>query len=227
MSKLILVRHGQSIWNLENRFTGWADIPLSKKGILEARKAGKLLKNFKFDVTYTSELLRAQQTAIEILDINDNDNNFFKIHTMHKDKYSRYLKKHPEMNYMKLFIAEELNERNYGDLEGMNKDDARKKFGNDQVHLWRRSYDIAPPNGESLKMTSKRTLPYFKSKILKDLKQGKDVLVVAHGNSLRSIVMHIEKLNSQQVIQLEMATGVPYIYEFDKEMKLKTKKVLN
>lgn len=226
MAKLVLVRHGQSIWNLENRFTGWVDIPLSKKGILEAKDAGKLLKNYKFDVAFTSELIRAQQTIIEILDINDNDNKFFKIHNVHARRYSRYLKAHPEMNYMKLYVAEELNERDYGDLEGLNKDDMRKKFGDEQVHIWRRSFDVAPPGGECLKDTMKRTLPYFKKKIVPELKSGKNVLVVAHGNSLRSIVKFLEKISNKEIPNYELGTGVPIVYDFDKLGKLKSKKVL-
>ncbi|MFW5704327.1 MAG: 2,3-bisphosphoglycerate-dependent phosphoglycerate mutase [Nanoarchaeota archaeon] len=221
MVKLILVRHGQSIWNLENRFTGWADIPLSAKGIKEAKKAGKLLHKERFDIAFTSELLRAQQTMIEILDINDNDNKFFKIHSINKARYNRYLSKHPEFKYLEVHVNEALNERDYGNLEGLNKDETRKKYGAEKVHLWRRSYDVPPPGGECLKDTAERTIPYYKKEILKQLKGGKNVLVTAHGNSLRALIMFLEKMTPEQILEFELPTGVPRVYEFDKNMKIK------
>ena len=190
MAALVLVRHGQSQWNLENRFTGWVDVPLTETGRAEARRAGKSLRALKirFDVAYTSVLSR----AIETLSIVQS-----------------------ELGQENLPVAKDpaLNERHYGELQGLNKDETRKKFGEAQVKLWRRSYDVAPPGGESLKDTAARTLPYFESRILPDLKAGKNVLVAAHGNSLRSIVMLLDKLSREQVLALEIATGVPILYE--------------
>lgn len=203
MSVLVLVRHGESQWNLENRFTGWVDVPLSPKGIKEAKAAGDLLKkeNIHFDQAYTSNLQRAQNTLKLILE---------KLGQTH----------------IPLEKSEALNERHYGDLQGLNKAETAKKFGDEQVKIWRRSYDIAPPNGESLKDTAARTLPYFESKIEAALKKGQNVIVSAHGNSLRSIVMHLEKLTREQVLELNLATGVPMIYRFDTGLKILSKKEL-
>ncbi|MDE1798147.1 MAG: 2,3-bisphosphoglycerate-dependent phosphoglycerate mutase [Candidatus Micrarchaeota archaeon] len=203
MAYLVLVRHGQSQWNLENRFTGWIDVPLSAKGEKEAHEAGQKIKEMgiRFDAAYTSALVRASATLDIILD---------------------------EIGQTKLRVERDkaLNERMYGDLQGMNKDEARKKFGVEQVHVWRRSYDVAPPGGEALKDTAARTLPYYKKHIAADLKAGKNVLVAAHGNSLRSIVMHLDKLTPAQVVALEIPTGVPYVYEFDKKMKIMSKTIM-
>ena len=190
MAKLVLVRHGQSQWNLENRFTGWVDVDLTPAGEKEAHEAGKKLKGIKFDQGFTSALKRAQHTMRIILE---------------------------EIGQSNLPIQkdEALNERHYGDLQGLNKAETAKKFGDEQVHIWRRSYDVAPPNGESLKDTAARTLPYFKTKILPLVKSGKNVLVTAHGNSLRSIVMELDKLTKEQVLELNLNTGVPITYEID------------
>lgn len=201
MSQLVLIRHGQSQWNLENRFTGWIDVPLSPKGEEEARKAGEKIKGFKFDKVYTSVLQRAIKTyelAAEAAGFNNLP--------VEKD------------------IA--LNERMYGDLEGLNKDDTRDKFGAEQVQQWRRSYDIAPQNGESLKDTADRVLPYWYSHIEPDLKAGKNLLVVAHGNSLRALMMHLDNLSKEEVIDLEIPTGEPILYEFDENMNVINKKEL-
>lgn len=224
MAKLVIVRHGQSIWNLENLFSGWADIPLSKKGILEAKKAGKLLKDYKFKIVFTSELLRAQQTLLEILNINNNQNKFFKIHDIQGEKYSRFLKKHKLKDYSVVFVSDKLNERDYGDLEGLNKEEMSKKYGKEKVHTWRRSFDVKPPGkyGESLKDTYERTIPYYKKNIEKELKLGNDVLVVAHGNSLRSIVKYIEKISNTDIPSFELKTGAPREYIFDKNLKVKS-----
>jgi 2,3-bisphosphoglycerate-dependent phosphoglycerate mutase len=195
MTQLVLIRHGQSQWNLENKFTGWIDIPLSPKGEEEAREAGEKIKNFKFDKVYTSVLERAIKTyeiAAEVAG--------FKNLPVEKDKA--------------------LNERMYGDLQGLNKDDMRKKFGAEQVHIWRRSFDVPPPNGESLKDTAERVLPYWRSHIEPDLKAGKNILVVAHGNSLRALIMHLDNLTGEEVVKLEIPTGIPILYEFDKGMKV-------
>ncbi|MGB1495252.1 MAG: 2,3-bisphosphoglycerate-dependent phosphoglycerate mutase [Candidatus Thalassarchaeaceae archaeon] len=174
MAKLILIRHGQSIWNAENRFTGWTNVELSEKGELEALEAGKLLSKINIDSVHTSDLIRAQKTAEIIMKNNEVSKDFV--------TYEDF----------------RLNERNYGELQGLNKKETAEKHGSEQVHIWRRSYDIAPPGGESLKMTAERTIPYFIEEILPELEAGKNILVSAHGNSLRSIVMHIEKLNTNR-----------------------------
>jgi len=187
MAKLVLVRHGQSLWNLEERFTGWVDVPLTDKGRDEARRAGEQLEDIRFDVAYTSALTRAQETLDVILSV---------------------LGQRPPV-----IRDQALNERHYGDLQGLNKKKTAEKYGADQVKLWRRSFDVPPPNGEALKNTAERTLPFFDRAILGDLQLGKNVLVVAHGNSNRSIVMKLDQLTKEQVIELELATGVPLVYE--------------
>jgi len=201
MPYLIILRHGQSQWNLENRFTGWVDIDLSEQGIKEAQEAGDKLKGYKFDKAYTSALTRAQRTLSIILE---------KIGQtsipIEKDKA--------------------LNERMYGDLQGLNKDETREKFGADQVKLWRRSYNIAPPNGESLKDTAARVMPYWESHIVPDLKSGKNILISAHGNSLRALVMHLEKLSEQEIVETEIPTGSPKYYKLDNELNILEKKYL-
>ena len=226
MAKLVLVRHGQSVWNLQNRFTGWIDVPLSEKGIKEAQNAGKLLKDYKFDVAFTSTLIRAQDTLYEILNINNKLNYFLWMHDDKSDWYKKFKETKDDKDILKVHTSEKLNERYYGDLQGLNKEDTIKKFGQVKVHLWRRSYDVPPPNGESLEMTAKRTLPYFKTNILKQLNAGKDVLVVAHGNSLRSIIMFIEDMSSEEIIEFEMATGKPHIYAFASNMNIQDKQIL-
>jgi 2,3-bisphosphoglycerate-dependent phosphoglycerate mutase len=189
MTKLVLVRHGQSQFNLENRFTGWLDVPLTEQGKSEAKKTASFLKQKDFhpDLAFTSVLQRAQNT-LQIL----KSEMGFEVPTSNDQA---------------------LNERHYGDLQGKNKAETAAQFGEQQVHIWRRSFDIAPPNGESLKDTANRTIPYFNNKILPQLKLGKNVLVVAHGNSLRSIVMEIEKMTPEQILKTELATGEPRIYE--------------
>jgi 2,3-bisphosphoglycerate-dependent phosphoglycerate mutase len=194
------VRHGQSLWNLENRFTGWVDVPLTEKGRSEARRAGELLRDFRFDVAYTSSLSRAQETLSIMLE------------TMGVE--------------LPVIRDQALNERHYGDLQGLNKEDTAKRYGAAQVKLWRRSYDVPPPNGESLELTAKRTLPFYDRCIAGDLRQGKNVLVVAHGNSNRSIVMQLDKLSGEQVVALELATGAPLVYEMDGDT-VKSKTVLS
>ena len=189
-SNLVLVRHGQSEWNKKNLFTGWKDPELTDLGIEEAIKAGKLLKTkeMKFDIMFTSDLFRAQETGRLILE---------------------------NMNQLDIPVIknQSLNERNYGDLAGLNKDDAREKWGEEQVHIWRRSFDIPPPGGESLKDTAERVLPYFHSEILPKVEEGLDVLVAAHGNSLRALVMELEGISSDEIVKLEIATGDPLTYE--------------
>ncbi len=195
MPELIIVRHGQSQWNLENRFTGWIDIDLSPKGIEEAKAAGEKLKGYTFDKAYTSALIRAQKTLDIILEtIGQKDI------PIEKDKA--------------------LNERMYGDLQGLNKDDTRKQYGDEQVKIWRRSYDIAPPGGESLKDTADRVLPYYHEKIEPDLKSGKRILISAHGNSLRALIMYLEKLTPQQILETEIPTGSPKYYKLDDSLNV-------
>ena len=189
-STLVLVRHGQSEWNKKNLFTGWKDPNLTRQGINEASEAGKQLNSLgiNFDVMFTSDLIRAQETGRIIL---------------------------KEMNQKSVAIvkSQKLNERNYGDLAGLNKDDAREKWGEDQVHIWRRSFDVPPPGGESLKNTAERVLPYFRSEILPKIEEGSNVLIAAHGNSLRALVMELEKISPDKIVGLEIATGDPLIYE--------------
>jgi 2,3-bisphosphoglycerate-dependent phosphoglycerate mutase len=197
MPKLVLVRHGQSLWNLENRFTGWVDVPLTAQGVEEAKAAGEKLRSYRFDVAYTSSLRRAQHTLDIMLET---------------------------MGVVLPVIRDQaLNERHYGDLQGLNKEDTAKKFGDDQVKIWRRSYDIPPPNGEALKNTAERTLPFFERCILGDIRQGKDVLVVAHGNSNRSIVMMLDNLTKDQVLELNLGTGVPFVYDLSVDGKVEGK----
>ncbi len=193
--KLFLVRHGQSEWNLANRFTGWKDVDLTEKGVEEAEKAGELLKNEKFDEAFTSDLIRAQRTLDIIL-------------------------KETHREDIPVTKNQALNERDYGDLTGLNKDDARKEFGEEQVHIWRRSYDTPPPGGESLKDTRARVLPYFKEKIIPEIKAGKNILIAAHGNSLRALVMYLENLSPEDILKKEIATGDPLVYEVDKNMNV-------
>ena len=203
MGQLVLLRHGESQWNLENRFTGWVDVPLSPKGEEEARQAGEKLKDIgiRFDIAFTSVLQRAIRTMEIALDILGQRGI-----PVEKDQA--------------------LNERHYGDLQGLNKAETAKKFGDEQVHIWRRSYDVSPPGGESLKDTAARTLPYYEAKILPVVKAGKTVLVAAHGNSLRSMVMHLDQLTKEQVLELNLGTGVPIVYELDDEGKVKKKQIL-
>lgn len=189
---LVLVRHGQSEWNLKNLFTGWRDVELTEKGIAEARAAGQKLKakGLKFDAAFTSDLKRAQNTLKLIQE---------------------------EMGLPNLPVTKNLalNERDYGDLSGLNKDDARAKWGEEQVHIWRRSYDIAPPGGESLKDTLARTLPYYCTEILPHVLRGERILVAAHGNSLRALIMVLEKHSPESILKRELATGAPILYRLN------------
>ena len=191
MARLILVRHGQSVWNAANRFTGWTDVELSEKGEIEAATAGEQLADVRFDVVHTSALIRAQRTA-EIV--------------MSNNRVSGEIPTRKD---------ERLNERHYGDLQGLNKAETAEIHGTEQVHIWRRSFDVPPPSGESLEMTADRTIPYFVEEIIPDLESGMNVLVAAHGNSLRSIVMHIEGISPEDITSLEIPTGIPLHYEFD------------
>jgi 2,3-bisphosphoglycerate-dependent phosphoglycerate mutase len=197
---LVLVRHGQSEWNLKNLFTGWRDVDLTEQGHAEAKAAGQKLKarGLKFDIAFTSALIRAQKTCQHILDaVGQSD--------------------------LKTIRDQALNERDYGDLSGLNKDDARKKWGEEQVHVWRRSYDVPPPGGESLKDTLARALPYYVQEILPGVLNGKRTLVAAHGNSLRALIMVLEKLSPEGILKRELATGVPIIYRLNADSTVASK----
>ena len=200
---LVLVRHGQSEWNLKNLFTGWRDVGLTEAGIEEARAAGRRLKarGLRFDLAYTSALKRAQDTLTIMLE---------------------------ELGQtgLETKFDQALNERDYGDLVGLNKDDARKRWGEEQVHLWRRSYDVAPPGGESLKDTLARALPYYVAHILPDVLSGKRVLVSAHGNSLRALIMAIEGQSPEEIVKLELATGLPIAYRLQPDSRIESKEIL-
>lgn len=215
-AKLILLRHGQSEWNRLNLFTGWVDIPLSKKGIEEAVQAGKKISCFPIDEIYTSSLLRAQMTAALALCehssgrapcvIRPEEKPFLGWGKIHSQKTLE--------SVIPMYAAWELNERMYGDLQGLNKQETRDQFGDEQVHIWRRSFDQAPPHGESLEQTAERSIPYFKKEILPKLVSGKNILIAAHGNSLRAIIMFLDRLSKEEVIHLEIATGEPIVYTF-------------
>jgi 2,3-bisphosphoglycerate-dependent phosphoglycerate mutase len=200
---LVLVRHGESEWNKLNLFTGWRDPNLTEKGVEEAHRAGKLLKaeGIKFDIAFTSVLTRAQRTLGLILgELGQTD--------------------------LKTIKDQALNERDYGELSGLNKDDARKKWGEEQVLIWRRSFDVPPPGGESLKDTAARTLPYYDAKIWPEVKAGRNVIVAAHGNSLRSMIMQLEKLSPEQILKVELHTGAPIIYRLKGDGSVQDKRAL-
>lgn len=203
MSRLVLVRHGQSEWNEKNLFTGWRDPGLTQQGIGEAKAAGIALKagGMRFDLAFTSNLQRAQKTLSLLL---------------------------AEQGQTDLDVTrnEALNERDYGDLAGLNKDDAREKWGAEQVHIWRRSFDTPPPGGESLKDTAARVLPYYETEILPLIRAGKDILIAAHGNSLRALVMRLEGLSPAQILDVNIGTGVPYIYDMDEDGAVIGKEIL-
>ena len=195
MATLVIFRHGQSVWNLENKFTGWVDVELTEKGIQEAKHAGEKLKPFKFDLAYASDLKRAQNTLKLALEISNQP--------------------HINTTYNKA-----LNERMYGDLQGLDKTETAIKFGEDQVKVWRRSYDVAPPNGESLKDTAARVIPYFKEEIEPKLKEGKNIVIAAHGNSLRALIMYLEHMTPQQILEFEIGTAIPRYYELDNNLNV-------
>lgn len=224
-SKLIMMRHGESCWNQKNLFTGWVDVPLSQKGIHEALEAGKRIRDLPIDIIYTSTLVRAQMTVFLAMSL----------HHSGKVPVVQHQKEHKLGEWGKIYSSQtseqtipviyswELNERMYGELQGLNKTETAQKFGAEQVKIWRRSYDIAPPQGESLQMTAQRSIPYFKKEILPHLNKGRNVFICAHGNSLRSICMYLDNLSKEEVLHLEIATGLPIVYNlqdgvFSKEM---------
>jgi 2,3-bisphosphoglycerate-dependent phosphoglycerate mutase len=200
---LVLVRHGQSEWNLTNQFTGWKDVDLTPTGVDEARAAGRALKaeNIRFDVGFTSVLKRAQRSLDLMLEEMGQEN-------------------------IPVFRDQALNERDYGDLSGLNKDDARKRWSEEQVHVWRRSYDVPPPGGESLKDTAARVLPYYIQEILPCVLRGECVLVSAHGNSLRALVMVLERLSTTQILDRELSTGVPLIFRLNADSTVASRRDL-
>ncbi len=200
---LVLVRHGESEWNKLNLFTGWKDPDLTEKGRAEAVRAGQALKaaGHRFDIAFTSVLTRAQHTL-------------------------RLILKELGQDALETVPDQALNERDYGELSGLNKDDARKRWGEDQVHIWRRSYDVPPPGGESLKMTADRTLPYYDAQIWPKVKAGRNVIVAAHGNSLRSMIMKLENLTPEQILKVELATGVPIVYRLHEDGRVRDKTIL-
>ena len=202
MPTLAIVRHGQSLWNLQNRFTGWVDVPLTPKGEQEAIRGGERLRGMHFDVAYTSALTRAHETL-------------------------RLIVETAGLEGLPVIRDQALNERHYGDLQGLNKAETAERYGDEQVHIWRRSYATPPPNGEALKNTAERTLPFFERAILGDIKLGNDVLVVAHGNSNRSIVMQLDGLDEAGVLALELATGVPVVYDLDETGAVLDKRILD
>lgn len=194
MADLIIFRHGQSAWNLENKFTGWVDVELTEKGIQEAKNAGEKLKPFEFDYAYASDLKRAQNTLKVAMEVAG--------------------KSAPTT------FDKALNERMYGDLQGLDKTATAQKYGDEQVKIWRRSFDIAPPNGESLKDTAARVIPYFKAEIEPKLKAGKNVVIAAHGNSLRALIMYLENMTPAQILEFEIGTAIPRHYELNADMKV-------
>ncbi len=193
MARLVIFRHGQSVWNLENKFTGWVDVELSPKGVDEAIEAGIKLKGYQFDYAFVSVLKRAINTLDLVLDA-------------------------AGIKDVVKFQNKALNERRYGDLEGLDKAETAKKYGEEQVKIWRRSFDVPPPNGESLKDTASRVIPYFENEIAPKLKLGNNIVIAAHGNSLRALIMHLEKMSPQQILEFEIGTGIPRVYDLAKDL---------
>lgn len=222
MSKLVLLRHGQSMWNLKNVFTGWVDVPLTEKGIAEAKQAGIDLSNIPFDIIYTSVQVRALETAMITLAYNKSTKTPVVVHETGKmNEWAKIYSEKMKTETIPVFRDWHLNERYYGELQGLNKAETAEKYGDQQVHQWRRSYDVPPPNGECLKDTAARTIPFFDQQIIPKLKENKNILISAHGNSLRSIVMFIDKLSEKEVLKLEIPTGKPIIYEYSNSKLLK------
>ena len=201
MKHVVLIRHGESQWNLENRFTGWVDVPLSLKGEQEAREAGEKVRAFRFDHAFTSVLTRAIRTLEIVLDVIGQPG-------------------------LPVEQNQALNERMYGDLQGLNKTETVEKYGEAQVKVWRRSYDVRPPGGESLQDTAERVLPYYRERVWPRLAKGETLLVVAHGNSLRALVMHLDGLSREEVLELNIPTGAPLLYELDDQGQAVTHRYL-
>jgi 2,3-bisphosphoglycerate-dependent phosphoglycerate mutase len=231
MAKLILIRHGQSLWNAENKFTGWVDVPLSEMGRAEATIASCKLKDYRVRVCFTSMLFRAIETAIIILtevdDICDGRIPIIK-HEADDEDWHGWDKYNgdPEQE-LPVYPTAILDERYYGELQGLNKAETAAKFGKEQVQIWRRSYDVAPPGGESLEDTVNRTVPFFRNRILKLLMEGNNVLIAAHGNSLRSIIKQLENLSEEEIVKVELGTGIPIVYDIDSQGQVTGKVILN
>lgn len=216
MSKLIMMRHGQSRWNELNLFTGWVDVPLSAKGMEEAIEGGKKISDIPIDLIFTSSLIRAQQTAMIAMLYHSSGKVPVIQHSGQGklEEWSLIYSEKAHKETVPVYCAWEINERMYGELQGLNKAETMEKFGKEQVQIWRRSYDVAPPGGESLEMTAARSIPYFKEQIVPALKNGLNVFIAAHGNSLRSIIMYLDNLSKEEVVKLELATGEPILYEY-------------
>lgn len=217
-AKLILMRHGESSWNKKNLFTGWVDIAITEKGMQESIEGGEKFKDIPIDTIFTSTLIRSHiSLTLSMLHHSSKKTPVFQ-HTdgSKLEEWSKIYSEETQKEVIPVFMAWELNERYYGHLQGLNKEETAKKYGKEQVHTWRRSFDAAPPGGESLAMTSERTLPYFQKKIVPLLEKGQNVFICAHGNSLRSIIMHLDKLTKEEVVKLELATGEPLVYTFDR-----------
>lgn len=216
MGRLILLRHGQSEWNKKNLFTGWIDIPLSEEGVEEAFQAGNEISQEPIDLIYTSTLIRGIMTAMLVMSVHQSGKVPVILHPGEGklEEWSRCYDPETEAELIPVIKAWQLNERMYGELQGKNKQKMREEYGDEQVKIWRRSFATPPPRGESLKMTAERTLPYFEEEILPKLKEGKNILISAHGNSLRSIVMKLDGLSEEEVLNLEIPTGKSLIYEY-------------
>lgn len=215
MSTLMLMRHGESEWNRLNRFTGWVDIPLSKKGIEEALQAGRLLKDTHIDIVVTTPLSRAWMSALLLLSQHRENKVPLIVHEGEgqMEEWAAIYDQEAQAQTIPVLKSSALNERMYGKLQGLNKAETIKRYGEEQVRIWRRSYDGKPPEGESLAMTTARALPYFKEKVVPLLREGNNVLIVAHGNSLRAIIMYLDGLTTEQVLDLEVPTGIPILYD--------------
>ncbi|MEB3887027.1 2,3-bisphosphoglycerate-dependent phosphoglycerate mutase [Lyngbya sp. CCY1209] len=230
MSQLILIRHGQSLWNAANKFTGWVDVPLSEQGRAEATIASCKLRHCRIDVCFTSMLFRAIETAVicltEVDDICGGKIPIIKHSTDEEDwhGWDKY-EGNPEEE-LPIFLSSKLDERYYGQLQGLNKAETAERFGDAQVHIWRRSYDVQPPGGESLEDTRNRTVPFFRDRIFPHIREGDNILIAAHGNSLRAIIMELENISEEDIPNLELGTAVPIVYEVDKEGKISDKKIL-
>ncbi len=224
MGLLVLLRHGQSIWNKKNIFTGWVDVPLSKEGIDESIDAGEKIANINFDIVFTSNLIRAQMTGFIALSRNKFDKTPVFV-SDESDKWREIYSVDAAKSIIPVYRSYALNERYYGELQGKNKDKIKSEVGEEQFKLWRRSYNIAPPGGESLEMTVERAIPYFKENIIPHLKNGKNILVAAHGNSLRGIVMFLDKITNEEIPKLDIPTGVPLFYHQDKVDALEEKMI--
>ena len=219
-SKLILLRHGESVWNRRNLFTGWVDVPLSQVGIEEALSAGKRISFIPIDIIFMSSLVRSQLTAMIAMSVHREERVPVLLSFFDGEQKAWAINHNPNKSKMTIptVVAWEINERMYGELQGLDKDEMRRKFGVKTVETWRRSFDTSPPGGESLEDTARRALPYFKNQIVPHLKEGKNVLVSAHGNSLRSIFMFIDHLSKEQVLELEVPTGEPICYSYDRSI---------